>query len=85
MAPEDHVSDFLIDGRTASMFRSRDARDIAEHLAEMLDDRSKTAALAAGALEYLDENHCPDRTAWKLADVYRRSAVRKSSHVPLSA
>ncbi len=85
MAPEDHVSDFLIDGRTASMFRSRDACDIAEHLTEMLNDRRKTASLAAGALEHLDMNHRPDRIAVKIARACRSAMSPKVSHVPISA
>jgi len=85
MAPEDHVSDFLIDGQTASMFRSRDARDIAEHLTEMLNDRQKTASLARGALEYLDMNHAPDRIAMKIARACRSAMSPRPSRVPLSA
>jgi glycosyltransferase involved in cell wall biosynthesis len=85
LAPEDHVSDFLIDGETAAMFRSRDARDIAEHLAELLNDREKTAALAAGAVEYLAEHHRPWRTVQSVAGVYRRVLTAGSNHVPMSA
>jgi glycosyltransferase involved in cell wall biosynthesis len=85
MAPEDYVSDFLIDGQTASMFRSRDARDIAEHLTEMLNDHQKTASLAAGALEHLDMNHRPDRIAVKIARACRSAMSPETSHVPLSA
>ena len=85
LAPEDHVSDFLIDGKTAAMFRSRDATDIAEHLGELLNDREKTALLAAGALEYLAENHRPWRTVRSAAEVYRNVSAGESNRVPMSA
>ncbi len=85
MAPEDHVSDFLIDGQTASIFRSRDARDIAEHLADMLENREKTATLAAGALGYLEEKHRHELTVQQVAGAYRAVLAAESSHVPLLA
>ena len=85
LAPEDHVSDFLIDGKTAAMFRSRDARDIAEHLGELLNNREKTASLAKGALEYLAENHRPWQTLRSAAQVYRDVLAAGNNHVPMSA
>jgi len=85
MAPEDYVSDFIIDGKTASMFRSRDAGDIAEHLADMLKNRRRTASLADGALAYLDRNHHPGRTAEKVLAAYRTVLAAKPDRVPLSA
>jgi len=85
LAPEDHVSDFLIDGQTAAMFRSRDAQDIAEHLGELLNNRKKTASLAAGALGYLAENHRPWQTVRSAAGVYRSVLAAGNNHVPMSA
>jgi hypothetical protein len=85
LAPEDHVSDFLIDGKTTAMFRSRDPQDIAEHLGELLNDRKKTASLAAGALAYLGENHRPWQTVQSVAEVYRSVMVAGNNHVPMSA
>ena len=84
LAPEDHVSDFLIDGETAAMFRSRDAMDIAGRLAELLNDRKKTASLAAGALEYLAENHRPWQAVQNVAGVYRRVSAAVNDRVPMS-
>jgi len=85
MAPEDHVSDFLIDGATTAMFRSRDAKDIADHLDELLNNRKKAASLATGALEYLAENHRPWQTVQSVARVYRNVLSARNNHVPLSA
>ncbi|MBL7219041.1 MAG: glycosyltransferase family 4 protein [Phycisphaerae bacterium] len=85
LAPDDHVSDFLIDGKTAAMFRSRDATDIARNLGELLDNHEKTASLAAGALEYLAENHRPWQAVRNVAGVYRNVLASGTSHVPLSA
>ena len=85
LAPEDHVSDFLIDGKTAAMFRSRDPQDIAEHLGELLNNRRKTASLAAGALAYLGENHRRWQAVQSVAGVYRNVMVAGNNHVPMSA
>ena len=85
LAPEDHVSDFLIDGKTTVMVRSRDAGDIAENLGELLNNRKKTALLAAGALEYLAENHRPWQTVRNVAGVYRNVLAAGNNHVPMSA
>jgi glycosyltransferase involved in cell wall biosynthesis len=85
LAPEDHVSDFLIDGQTASTFRSRDAKDIAEHLGDMLSNRERTVSLAEGALEYLAENHRPWRAVQSVAEVYNGVLAGSENHVPLSA
>jgi len=85
LAPEDHISDFLIDGKTTAMFRSRDALDLAEKLAELLGNRAKTASLAAGALEYLAENHRPWQAVRSAAGVYHNVLAAGKNHVPLSA
>jgi len=70
LAPEDHVSDFLIDGQTAAMFRSRDSKDIAQHLGELLNDHERAIELASGALEYLAEHHRPWSAVKQVADAY---------------
>ncbi|MCP4377064.1 MAG: glycosyltransferase family 4 protein [bacterium] len=85
MAPEDHVSDFLIDGKTVAMFRSRDSKDIASTLAELLGHREKTASLVDSALEYLSENHRPWKSLQSLARVYRSVMNTKNAHLSLSA
>ena len=85
LAPEDYVSDFLIDGQTAEMFRSRDPKDIAEHLGELLENRDKTASLVSGALEHLNEHHRPWRAVRKVADAYRDALVAEENHVSMSA
>jgi glycosyltransferase involved in cell wall biosynthesis len=85
MAPEDHVSDFLIDGETTAMFRSRDARDIAERLGELLSNREKASSLAEGALEYLHANHRPYRTVQSVGEIYRNVLTARKNHVSLSA
>lgn len=85
LAPEDHVSDFLIDGKTTVMFRSRDSVDLAEKLAELFSNREKAASLAAGALEYLAENHRPWRAVRSAAEVYRNVLASGKNLVPMSA
>jgi glycosyltransferase involved in cell wall biosynthesis len=85
MAPEDHVSDFLIDGQTVAAFRSRDSQDIARTLAELLEHREKTASLVNSALEYLSENHRPWKSLQTLAAVYRGAMTTKKPHLSLSA
>jgi glycosyltransferase involved in cell wall biosynthesis len=84
LAPEDHVSDFLIDGRTAQMFRSRDARDIADRLGELLSNGEKSASLAAGALDYLDDNHRPRRAVQSASRVYRKLLSARKHHANVS-
>jgi glycosyltransferase involved in cell wall biosynthesis len=85
LAPEDHVSDFLIDGKTTAMIRSRDATDIADKLGRLLADHREAASLAAGALEYLAENHRPWQTVRSAAGVYRDALAAGNNHVPMSA
>ncbi|MBT3200127.1 MAG: glycosyltransferase, partial [Phycisphaerales bacterium] len=70
LAPEDHVSDFLIDGQTAAMFRSRDSKDIAQHLGELLNDHERAIELAGGALKYLAEHHRPWSAVKQTSDAY---------------
>jgi glycosyltransferase involved in cell wall biosynthesis len=63
--------DFLIEGRTATLFRRGDARDLAEGLLRFLEDRAAARAQADSALEYLREHHTPARMVAELARVYR--------------
>jgi len=85
LAPQDHVSDFLIDGQTAAIFRPRDAQALADRLSEMLEDPGETTALAGRALEYLRTNHDPAHTLTAIADCYRKAVSLSDHHVQLSA
>jgi glycosyltransferase involved in cell wall biosynthesis len=64
--------DFVIDGRTAGIFRSADAHDLADKLAHLLDDHAAARALAESALGYLRENHSAAKMVAAVAQIYRQ-------------
>jgi len=71
LAPADDGADFLTDGRTARIFRARDAEDLSAKLAAMLEDGSSATDLANGALAHLCRHHRPARMVAAVAEVYR--------------
>jgi glycosyltransferase involved in cell wall biosynthesis len=71
--------DFLIEGRTAALFRRGDAEGLAEGLLRFLEDRAAARSQADGALEYLREHHTPARMVAELARVYRLLAGAAAS------
>jgi glycosyltransferase involved in cell wall biosynthesis len=65
--------DFLIPGRTASLFRAGDPADLADKLDAFLHDHAAARAQAESALGYLRDNHSPARTVAWMSDLYRRT------------
>lgn len=68
--------DFLIDGHTARLFDPDRPEQLLEALAEMLEDRAATRALAEGALGYLREHHSVWQMVEATAGVYRDAAAK---------
>jgi hypothetical protein len=71
LAAGEGASDFLIEGRTAVLFRRGDSLDLADKLVRFLEDRASARALADGALEYLRQNHTPAGMVARQAKIYR--------------
>ncbi|MCE5325801.1 MAG: glycosyltransferase [Planctomycetaceae bacterium] len=69
--------DFLIDGATASLFRSGDREDLDARLATLLCAAETAAAQAARALEYVRMNHSVAAAVEQTAAVYRTLAMQE--------
>jgi glycosyltransferase involved in cell wall biosynthesis len=65
------ASDFLIEAKTALLYRRGDEADLSVKLVHFLEDRAAARALADGALDYLREHHTPAAMVSRLAAVYR--------------
>jgi glycosyltransferase involved in cell wall biosynthesis len=67
-------SDFLIDGKTALLFKSGDSAELTMKLSSLLDDHPAARALAENSLCFLRENYSPAIMVHSLAGLYRQVA-----------
>jgi len=67
--------DFLIDGRTATLFAQGDAAELTMKLVALLDDRPAARAIAGSALAYVRENHSPADMVAAVTRVYRQAVL----------
>lgn len=72
-------SDFLIDGKTALLFRQGDSAELTLKLMTLLDDHAAARALAENALTYLHEQYSPATMVNCLAALYRKVALQKAA------
>lgn len=70
LAAADRAGDFLIDGRTAMLYR--DSSELTIKLTSLLDDKAAAIALAEHALDYLREHHSPAGMVAAMAGIYRQ-------------
>lgn len=72
-------SDFLIDGKTALLFRQGDSAELTLKLMSLLDDHARARSLAEDTLLYLHERHSPAIMVAAVANLYRQAARRVSA------
>ena len=68
------VDDLIIDGKTAVVFDQNDELSIYKSLKGLFDRREFARQLAAGAQEYLRENHSVNKMVTDILKVYRETA-----------
>ncbi len=75
LATMDSPCDFLIDGRTAMLFRQGEAAQLTAKLMALLDDKPAARGLAKSALAYVKEHHSLAEMVATLAQIYRDAVV----------
>jgi hypothetical protein len=76
VAPAGGSDDFLIDGKTATLFDPQEPADLAEKLSSILAEGDSIDWQAEEALRYVRKHHDPSRQADDLAAVYRSRRTR---------
>ncbi len=71
-APVSSSCDFLIDGKTALLFKQGDASELTVKLRALLDDKRAGRELAQSALNYLGEHHSPAGMVSAVTRIYRQ-------------
>lgn len=71
LAPSGTIGDYLIDGKTASLFDPLVPAQLAEKWAALLDDRSAARALGHGALDHVRVHHQASAMVNATARFYR--------------
>lgn len=74
-------SDFLVDGKTALLFRQGDSSELTLKLMSLLENHAAARSLAENTLVYLRENYSPAITVYSMAELYRKVAEQ----VPVSS
>ena len=72
----DPAADFMLDGKTAVLFKAGDADDLTANLRTLLGDPAGARALAEGALEYVGLHHSAAGAVSAVAHVYRMVTAR---------
>ena len=67
------VSDFLIDEKTAVLFKESDANSLSAALSVLLDSHTAARSLATTALAYVREHHSPVTMVSQLTKIYREA------------
>jgi glycosyltransferase involved in cell wall biosynthesis len=73
------VDDFIIDGRTAAIFDPTDELGLKKTIQHLLDNPRFARRLAAGAQQYLKENHTVTAMVSSILRIYSEAPVRLSS------
>ncbi|HDY64892.1 MAG TPA: glycosyltransferase [Phycisphaerae bacterium] len=74
-APVSSSCDFLIDGKTALLFKRGDASELTVKLRALLDDKRAGRELAQSALNYLGEHHSPAGMVSAVTRIYRQAVL----------
>jgi len=66
--------DFILDGRTALVFKPSSRKDLTAKLISLLEDRAAARELGEGALGHLREHHSPAGMVARVKEIYRHVA-----------
>jgi len=75
LAAPDRSCDFLIDGRTATLFARGDAAELTMKLVALLDDKAAAREIADSALAHVREHHSPTDMVAAVARIYRQAIL----------
>lgn len=79
LTADGRLDDFLIDGKTACVYRQGDAADLTAKLLGLLADRPRATSLAEAALSHLRQKHSPAAMVSQVTQIYRDAAAGQSA------